>query len=167
MPEKKRQLTREGLARMQSELEHLRKVRIPAAIEAIREARGDESGDMEDNTELQEAQRDYAFLLGHERTLAEAIRDAEVVSEESGAGAVSVGSKVTVRSEEGQERTYTIVDSAEIGKGQGRVSNDSPVGRGLIGRAVGDTVEIATPAGVIRLTIVSIGGHTAGSQTST
>jgi transcription elongation factor GreA len=163
MPEKRRLLSREGLTRMQSELERLRKVRIPAAIEAIREARVDESGDMEDNTELQEAQREYAFLLGQERSLADAIRDAEVLSEEPGAGIVRVGSRVTVRTGEGQERTYTVVDSAEIGKGQGRVSDNSPVGRGLIGRSEGETVEIATPAGAISLTIVAIGSQTSGS----
>jgi transcription elongation factor GreA len=157
MPDKKRRLTSEGLAHMQTELEHLRKVRIPTAIEAIREARGDESGDMEDNTELQEAQRDYAFLLGQVRNLEEAIRDSEVVPADSSTGIVQVGTRVTVRNEQGQERTYTIVDSAEVGRIPGIVSNDSPVGQGLLGRRVGETVEITAPAGVVRLMIVAVG----------
>jgi transcription elongation factor GreA len=157
MPENKRLLTREGLAHLQAELEHLRKVRVRAAIEAIREARGDESGDMEDNTELQEAQRDYAFLLGQVRNLEEAIRDAEVVPENTVTEVVHLGTQVTVRDERDQEKTYTIVDSAEVGHTPGKVSNNSPVGRGLLGRRVGDTVEISAPAGLIKLTIVRVG----------
>jgi transcription elongation factor GreA len=69
---------------------------------------------------------------------------------------VQLGSKVTVLTPKGSRETYTIVGSAEAEPRQGRISNESPVGQGLIGKGVGDAVQVEAPAGVIRLTIVDV-----------
>jgi transcription elongation factor GreA len=156
MPDKPVFLTAEGRANFEAELEQLRTVKRPEVQERIRAAK--EFSDTTDNAEFEEAKRDQGFVEGRimdlERMLANAVMiDGEHAKHRD---AVTLGSTVTVADEEGEPSVYTIVGSAEASPAHGRISNESPVGRAIMGHRRGDHVEVVTPGGVFKLTIVTI-----------
>ncbi len=151
-------LTREGRDRAQAELDYLRNVRRKEVAERLQAAR--ESEDPRESTEFQEAKNEQAFVEGRIQALERLLAEAIVLSEEEEAqrrsdGTVELGSRVRVADDEGEEE-YLIVSSAEADPRNGRISISSPVGRALAGHRVGDSVEAMTPAGIRRMTIVSI-----------
>ena len=156
MPDKPVPLTREGLAKLEKELEHLRTVRRQEVAERIHAAK--ELASTQNNAEYEDAKNDQAFVEGRILTLEKIIQNAELINEEEAhrSKKVQLGSKVTVLTAKGTKETYTIVGSAEAEPKEGRISNESPVGRALIGKGVGDAVHVEAPAGVIRLTITGI-----------
>ena len=156
MPDKPVPLTKEGLAKLEKELDHLRTVRRQEVAERIHAAK--ELASTQNNAEYEDAKNDQAFVEGRILTLEKIIQNAEIINEEEAhrSKKVQLGSKVTVQTAKDTKETYTIVGSAEAEPKEGRISNESPVGRALIGKGVGDAVHVEVPAGVIRLTITGI-----------
>ena len=146
-------LTREGLTKLQEELEELRTVRRSEIAERIAEAKA--FGDISENAEYEAAKNDQGMLEGRILTLEKMVRNA-VIIEERHDGIAQVGSVVRVRDEFGEEE-YTIVGPAEVDVAKGRISMESPVGRALLGHRVGDVVQVQTPGGSRPLTIVTVG----------
>jgi len=153
MPEKPVPLTREGLGKLERELEHLRTVKRQEVADRIHQAK--ELASTQNNAEYDDAKNEQAFVEGRILTLEKMIQNA-VIIEEHRSTRVELGSKVTVATANGKEEHYTIVGSAEASPRDGRISNESPVGRALMGKSVGEEVQAQAPAGVLRLTITAI-----------
>lgn len=146
-------LTKEGLDKLQRELEELRTVKRNEIAERIKYAM--EFGDIAENSEYENVKNDQGMLEGRILTLEKMVRNAVIIEEHHAGGVVQAGSAVTVKDDGGKE-TYTIVGPAEVDVATGRISMESPVGKALIGRKVGDKVAVETPAGSRVLTIVSV-----------
>jgi transcription elongation factor GreA len=147
MEEKKNILTREGLQRYEDELRELKDVRRKEIAQKIKEAR--EQGDLSENAEYDAAkdeQRDTEARISELETI---LKNVEVVDDDDiTADKVMVGSTVTIFDIEfAEELTYKIVGSTEVDSLNGKISNESPVGKGLIGAHVGETITVQTPAG--------------------
>lgn len=153
--EKEVLLSEEGLKKLEQELEHLKTVRRREVAERIRQAR--EFGDISENSEYEDAKNEQAFIEGRVLTLDKMLRNARIIEHNSQDGAVAVGSQVSVKDlEDGETYTYVIVGSTEADPTQERISNESPVGRGLLGHRAGEIVEINVPAGTLRLEILAV-----------
>jgi transcription elongation factor GreA len=147
MEEKKNILTREGLQRYEDELRELKDVRRKEIAQKIKEAR--EQGDLSENAEYDAAkdeQRDTEARISELETI---LKNVEVVDDDDiTADKVMVGSTVTIFDIEfSEELTYKIVGSTEVDSLNGKISNESPGGKGLIGAHVGETITVQTPAG--------------------
>ena len=154
MDEKPVLLTKEGLRTLAEELEQLVSVRRGEVAERIRHAR--DFGDIAENAEYTEAKNEQSLVEGRIQTLEAMIRNAVVIEEEPREqGVVGVGARVRVSSEEGEE-TYSIVGPAEADPLHGRISNESPLGRALLGHRAGDEVEWTSPIGVSRVKILAV-----------
>lgn len=154
MPQKPVYLTPEGLAKLQEELNHLRNVRRPEVVARIHQAK--EFSGPTDNAEYEDAKNEQAFVEGRILTLEEIIRTATIIdTKDLPTDTVKLGSHVTVRTQEGEEE-YTIVGSAEANPKEGKISNESPVGQALLGRQVGEELQVLVPAGVVKLTVLAI-----------
>jgi len=148
-------LSREGLEKLQTELEYLRTVRRYDVATSIQQSR--ERGGTVSNAEYEEAKNELAFTEGRILTLDNLINNAVIIDENRGAGdIVEVGSTVTVEHQDGQTHQYTITGSAEADPPQGKISNVSPVGRALLGKRVSEIAEANIPSGKIRLEILAI-----------
>ncbi len=154
MPQKQVFLTPEGLEKLKAELEHLHTVRRQEVADRIHRAK--ELGGTANNAEYDDAKNEQAFVEGRILTLEKMIKDATIISAGAPSGRVKPGSKVTVRNQDGEVEHYTIVGSAEADPSEGKISNESPVGCTLLGKRVGDEVEVHTPAGVIKLIVAEI-----------
>src|SRR5258708_1689288 len=148
-------LTKEGLRLLEGELEQLVQVRRGEVAERIRQAR--DFGDIAENAEYTEAKNEQSLVEGRIQTLEAMVRNAVVIEDEPReAGVVGVGASVTVSDEDGNE-TYAIVGAAEADPLKGRISNESPLGRALLGHRAGDEVEWTLPSGDIgHVRIVSV-----------
>ena len=144
---KKYVMTYEGVKKLEEELEYLKTVKRKEITEKIKVALG--YGDLSENSEYDEAKNDQAFTEGRILQIENMLKNAEVVDEaEIPTDTVSVGSTVKVKDYEFDEEVeYTIVGSAEADPMNFKISNESPVGRGLVGRKLGEVVEIALPDG--------------------
>ena len=156
MAEKAVPMTKEGIERMEAELEHLRAVRRPEVAERIHQAK--ELASAQNNAEYEEAKNEQAFVEGRIMTLEHLLQNATVIDEEAAhhSNRVQIGSHVSVTSSDGKKTDYQIVGPAEARPTEGMISNESPVGRALLGKRVGDEVQIQVPKGVLRLTVKSI-----------
>ncbi|MBI4294725.1 MAG: transcription elongation factor GreA [Chloroflexi bacterium] len=155
MPQKKTFLTPEGLAKLEEELAHLRTVRRAEVAAKIQRAK--ELGSTVDNAEYDDAQNERAFIEGRILTLEQMIQNAAIIHHDgSSRGRVEMGSLVTVATEDGKQEQYVIVGSTEANPSQGKISNESPVGRALMGKQEGDKVKVEVPAGVFKLKILKI-----------
>ncbi|MBA7655363.1 Transcription elongation factor GreA [subsurface metagenome] len=153
MAEKGNFLTPEGLAKLEEELEHLRTVRRQEVAEKIQKAK--ELRSTVSSPEYEEAKNEQGFVEGRILELERIIKHAVIIHPEA-ADSVQLGSKVTVRHQDGSEDHYTIVGSVEVNPGEGKISNESPVGKALLGKRLGDEVKVKVPAGVLKLTITEI-----------
>ena len=147
-------LTPEGRQRLEDELSFLISVRRPEVADAIHEAKMD--GDVMENAGYEEAKRQQAFLEGRIQTLEAMLKSAVIIVATGPTDTVALGSRVTVVEDGLDPECYAIVGSAEANPSLGRISNDSPLGRALIGHKVGDRVRFATPGGQVEVEIVSI-----------
>jgi transcription elongation factor GreA len=148
-------LTPEGLANLKAELEELTTRRRREVAQRIKEAR--EFGDIAENAEYDDAKNEQAMLEARIAQLEEKLRSATVIDASSiPSDVVGVGSVVHVKDETGKSTKYTIVGSAEASPGELKLSNESPVGKALLGRRRGEEVVIATPRGERRLKITKI-----------
>jgi len=155
MPQKEYFLTPEGQAKLEAELEQLLTVKRPEVAHKIQTAK--EIGGTANNAEYEDAKNEQAFVEGRILTLEEMLKNARVIEAESAPSQrVKLGSQVAVRHPDGKQENYTIVGSAEVDPVEGRISNESPVGQALMGKEVGDEVELEVPAGVLKLVIVEI-----------
>ena len=149
-------LTREGLEQLEQELENLRTVKRTEVKERLKEAIA--LGDLSENSEYDDAKNEQAFMEGRILELEKMIRNAKIIEDgEQQEGAVTVGSLVTVKDIEFDEITeYRLVGTVEADPMNNRISNESPVGRALLGHKAGEIIDVEVPAGIIQLEIVSI-----------
>ena len=147
-------VTREGLEKMQKELDELRSTKRAEIAQRLKAAIA--MGDLSENSEYDEAKNAQAFLEGRILQLEQQIRTAQVI-EKAAKGRVDVGSTVLIEDmgEHLQEKV-TIVGSTESNPFEGRISNESPVGRALMGAKAGDIVEAEAPNGVLKYKVISI-----------
>jgi transcription elongation factor GreA len=146
-------LSREGLDKLREELDEMVNVRRAEVAGRIHEAK--EHGDITENAEYEDAKNEQAFVEGRIQTLSALIKNAVIIDEQPQTGHVQIGSTVELDGENGKER-YTIVGSAEAAPLEGRISNESPVGRSLLGKKKGDKVTVSVPAGDSVYKIVGI-----------
>ena len=149
-------LTQEGLANLKAELDHLSTTRRREVATRIKEAR--EFGDISENAEYDDAKNEQAMLEARIAALEDKLRSATVVdASDLGTDVVRVGSVVHVKDEaSGKSTKYTIVGSAEAAPADLKLSNESPVGKALIGRKRGEEVTVSTPRGERKLKITKI-----------
>ena len=147
-------ITKEGLEKMQKELEDLRTTKRAEVAQRLKEAIA--MGDLSENSEYDEAKNAQAFLEGRILQLEQQIRTAQVI-EKAAKGRVDVGSTVLIEDmEEHLQEKVTIVGSTESNPFEGRISNESLVGRALMGAKAGDIVEAEAPNGVLKYKVISI-----------
>ena len=155
MPQKQVYLTSKRLAQLKAELEHTRTVRRQEVADHIR--RSIDPGGTVNNAEYEDVKNEQAFVEGRILTLENMINNAVLIPDEkSNSGVVGLGSKVTVKEGSGKPVHYDIVGSAEADPKAGKISNESPVGRALLGKKAKDLVEVKAPGGVVKLTIVKV-----------
>ena len=149
-------LTPEGKQRFATELHELQTVRRHQVEEQIRRAK--EFADTVDNAEYDEAKQEQAFVEGRIQELERLLSTAKVIEEPAAGKAdyVRMGSHIKVGDSEGEEETYYLVGSHEADPRRGLISNESPIGRALIGKRVGDEVTVVAPAGSFNLKILEI-----------
>jgi transcription elongation factor GreA len=143
-------LTPEGLEKLKSEIEHLSTEKRREVAQRIKEAR--EFGDISENSEYDDAKNEQAMLESRIATLEDKLRSASVINQsELDSDVVRVGSVVTVSdAKRGSSQTYGIVGSTEADPSANKLSNESPVGKALLGHKRGDTVTVSLPNGSVR-----------------
>ena len=149
-------LTAEGYKKLQVEIEYLSNEKRREVADRIRIAR--EFGDIAENAEYDDAKNEQALLEHRIATLEERLRDAKVINKKDVAkDVVSVGSKVKLRDVTAKQTVeYHIVGSAEANPAQNKLSNESPVGKAIIGHKKGETVEVSAPRGSMKYKILEI-----------
>ena len=147
-------LTPEGFQKLEDELEYLKTVRRPEVAAAIHEAKMD--GDVSENAGYEEAKRQQAFLEGRIMTVEAMLKNAVLIKANGPTDRVAVGSRVTVVEEGWDPESYVIVGSVESDPGNGRISNESPLGKALLGHQVGEKVTYKAPGGQVEMEILSI-----------
>ena len=154
--DKKNILTYEGLKKLEDELENLKVVRRKEVSQKIKEAR--EQGDLSENAEYDAAKDEQRDIEARIEELEKILKNAEVfVVEEDDLDKVSIGCSVKILDcEFDEELEYKIVGSTEANSLKGKISNESPVGKALLGKQVGDTVTVETPAGEFSYKVLSI-----------
>lgn len=154
MPVKKFFLTKEGLAELKNEYQELTKHKRPLIVERVSAAR--DMGDLSENAEYHAAREELSLVDGRIDELEEILKQAVVIDDRAqGSGNVGLGSTVTVKVE-GKQEVYTVVGEWEADPGEKKISHESPLGKALIGKSVGDLVEVAAPVGKIAYKIVKI-----------
>lgn len=154
--EKKHYMTLQGKQKLEDELKYLKTERRKEVVERIKIARS--FGDLSENSEYDAAKDEQAFVEAKISQLEQMIRDAVLITEdESNPDEVSIGKTVTfIELPDGDEETFTIVGSAESDPFDGKISNDSPMAKSLLGKGVGAEVSVPTPDGELRLKIVKV-----------
>lgn len=154
--EKSFYMTQEGKEKLENELHYLKTERRQEVVERIKEARG--FGDLSENSEYDAAKDEQAFVesrINHVETM---IRNAVIIENDNdNPDIVSLGKTVTFKEfPGGEEESYTIVGSAEADPFEGKISNDSPMAKSLLGHEIGTEVSVTTPGGDIQVQIVKI-----------
>ena len=154
--EKQYPMTKEGREKLIQELEELKTVKRKEVVERIKIARS--FGDLSENSEYDSAKEEQAFVEGRIALLEKMLRNAVIIEDNGDDNdTVSLGKSVTfLELPDGEEETYTIVGSAESDPFEGKISNDSPIAKSLLGRKVGEEVSIQTPGGEILVKIVAV-----------
>jgi transcription elongation factor GreA len=146
-------VSKEKLEQLRHELDEMVNVRRAEVAARIHEAK--QHGDITENAEYEDAKNEQAFVEGRIQSISALIKNAVVIKEGTSTDHVQIGSTVEVQSEDGKEK-FKIVGSAEADPGAGMISNESPVGRALLGHKKGDTVSVSVPAGDWNYKILSI-----------
>ena len=154
--QKRYYMTMEGKEKLEKELEHLKTVRRPEVVQRIKIAR--DFGDLSENSEYDSAKDEQAFVESRIIQVEGMIRNSEIIeSDQDNHNVVSLGKTVTFTElPDGDEEEYTIVGSAEADPFEGKISNDSPIAKSLIGREVGEEVSVPTPGGDILVKIITV-----------
>jgi transcription elongation factor GreA len=146
-------LTKEGLDKLAAELEELRTVRRAEVAERIKYAK--DFGDISENAEYEAAKNEQGMLEGRILTLEMMVRNAVIIEQAEVGGVVQVGSTVEVKDEYGTQ-AFTIVGPAEVDVTSGRISMESPVGKALLGRRIGEKVQVQSPGGLRELKVTAL-----------
>ncbi len=156
MADKEVLLTLEGLNKLEKELEYLKTVRRREVAERIKQAL--EFGDINENSEYEDAKNEQGFIEGRILEIEKMLRNVKIIDDHNAIpNEVGLGSTVTLLDvETGEQLVYMIVGSAEADPSNSRISNESPVGKALLGRKVGDEIEVNVPVGVLRYRIEAI-----------
>ncbi|MGG3842117.1 transcription elongation factor GreA [Anoxybacillus kestanbolensis] len=154
--EKEYPMTKAGKEKLEQELEYLKTVKRKEVVERIQIARS--FGDLSENSEYDAAKDEQAFVESRIQMLENMIRNAKIIEEDlESTDVVSLGRTVTfVELPDGEEESYTIVGSAEADPFEGKISNDSPIAKSLIGRRVGEEVTVHTPGGDMVVKIIAV-----------
>jgi transcription elongation factor GreA len=154
--EKSYYMTTEGKEKLEKELEYLKTDRRQEVVERIKIAR--DFGDLSENSEYDAAKDEQAFVEQRITQVEKMIRNAVIIeNDEANANIVSLGKSVTfMELPDGEEETYTIVGSAEADPFEGKISNDSPMAKSLIGKEIGSEVTVSTPGGDIQVKIMKV-----------
>lgn len=148
-------LTAEGLKKLQDELEYYKVTRRKEVAEALKVAKA--FGDLSENSEYTEAKNEQAEVESHIAELEAALANVELIDGKTSKTRVTIGSTVVISGLLGKEEVeYTIVGSQESDPFKNKISDESPVGRALLGKKSGETVTADTPAGQVKLTIIAI-----------
>ncbi len=146
-------LTAEGKTALEEELTHLKMVRRPEVADRIQQAKLD--GDVSESGEYEDAKNEQAWVEGRIRTLEHMLQNSRII-EGVRSDTIMLGSQVQLRDGEGIEYKWTIVGSAEANPRQSRISNESPVGKALMGKKKGDKVSVDAPGGREEFTILKV-----------
>lgn len=157
MDAKKIYLTKEGLEDLKREHEELTKKRRPEVLETVSQARN--QGDLSENAEYQAAREELSFIDGRIDELEELLKQVVLIEEKPGKNGskkvVGLGAKVTLHVG-GKQHVYTVVGEFEADPGEQKISDQSPLGKALMGKVIGDKIEVEAPAGKVTYTVVSI-----------
>jgi transcription elongation factor GreA len=153
MDPKKIYLTKEGLEDYKKEFENLTKVKRPDVLERVSQARS--MGDLSENAEYVAAREELSFLDGRIGELEELIKQAVLIQDTHSKGTVKLGSTVTVTLK-GKKEVFTLVGEWEADPHDKKISHESPLGKALLGKKVGEKVEVTAPAGTVVYTIASV-----------
>ncbi|SEJ92630.1 transcription elongation factor GreA [Propionispira arboris] len=156
MAEKQVMLTEAGLKKLEEKLEKLKSVRRIEVAERIKQAI--DFGDISENSEYEDAKNEQAFIEGEILTLEKMLRNSQIIEDDkTNKDIVALGNTVVIKDLEfNEDQVYTIVGSAEADPKELKISNESPVGQAIIGKKIGDTIEVHVPAGVLQYQIVEI-----------
>jgi transcription elongation factor GreA len=147
-------LTKEGFQKLQEELEHLRTTKRQEVADRLHEAM--EGGELIENAEYEAAKNEQAFVEGRIQELEMILATARVIEENDRTGVIQVGSTVTIHEEGSPVETFTIVGAAEANPREGKISNESPIGKAILGHKAGDTVHIDAPGGHFKVKVVKV-----------
>ena len=147
-------LTRQGYDKLQEELDYLRSVKRQEVAQRLHEAM--EGGELIEDAEYEAAKNEQAFVEGRIQELEILLANARVIEENEKTDVVNVGSTVRIREGENPEEIYTIVGPAEASPRDGRISNESPLGRALMERRAGDTVRVDAPGGTFSVRVTKV-----------
>lgn len=156
MDSKKVFLTKEGLAELKKEYDDLSNDKRPSIVKRLSQAR--DQGDLSENAEYHAAREELSFVDGRIDELEELLKDVVIIEDHTNTGgnrSVELGSKVTVKID-GKHEVYSLVGEFEADPADKKISHESPLGKALIGKKVGEKIEVEAPAGKILYTIVSI-----------
>ena len=151
---KQHYLTPEGAQRLREELEFLKTTKRSELAKRLREAI--QMGDLSENADYIAAKEEQGFLEGRIQEIEALLRQAIIIEDNGHKEIVDMGAKVTIQEGSAPEETYHIVGPAEANPRIGKISHESPIGKALLGRKVGDEIAVKTPGGEIRFKIVSI-----------
>jgi transcription elongation factor GreA len=149
-------LTKEGFQKLQEELDYLRTTKRQEVADRLHEAM--EGGELIENAEYEAAKNEQAFVEGRIQELDMLLATARVIEadEKHPEGTVVIGSTVTIQEQGYEAETYTIVGAAEANPREGRISNESPIGKAILNHVVGDTVPVETPSGTYKVKIIKV-----------
>lgn len=148
-------VTKEGLVKLEEELHHLRNVRRQEVALRLREAMED-GDELIDNAEYEAAKNEQAFVEGRILELEHLIAQAQIIEHDKKSETVKIGSTVVIKEGNRKPETYRIVGIAEADPKEGLISNESPLGKALLEKRVGDAVEVEAPDGALRFKVVKI-----------
>ena len=155
MTKKKVMLTQEGYDNLVEKLNYLKSVKRIEIADRLKAAIA--LGDLSENSEYVDAKTEQAFLEGEIQDLETKIHNSEIIQENADGNVVSIGSKVVIRDLEfNEDETYKIVGSDEADPDSNRISNESPIGKAIIGQTAGSVVQVHAPAGVFQYQIMEI-----------
>jgi len=154
MNKKKTYLTDAGIQKLNNELTDLTTKQRPELAKRLREAI--QMGDLKENADYHAAKEDQAFIEGRILEVQEMLRSSVLISNQIDKQEVSIGSTVTISEDNSDEEQYTLVGSAEADPTMGRISHESPIGQAIIGKSIGDSVQVSTPGGNITFEIIRI-----------
>ncbi len=148
-------LTRDGYRKLQDELEYLRTYKRQEIADRLHDAM--DGGELIENAEYEAAKNEQAFMEGRIKELEVLLATARVIEDKmQSAETIQVGSTVTIQEEGADPEVYTIVGAAEANPAEGRISNESPLGKALLNRKVGDKVQVDAPAGAFSVNILKL-----------
>lgn len=151
-------LTKEGFQKLQEELDYLRTTKRMEVAERLHEAM--EGGELIENAEYEAAKNEQAFVEGRIQELELLLATAQIIDENNKGkktDVVQIGSKVTIKEGNFEAETFTIVGAAEANPREGKISNESPIGKAILGHKAGDVVKVETPGGTYNVKILKVG----------